>query len=224
MRRYLLALVFLFSAVTTPLSTLRAANGDVSAVSGSGTLNNIDLFRVTPDGSVIFSTSTAGNYQVFTATGAIFNKNIIITGPNDISFGSPVTAVSSTTSSGSSQGMFFTAYLGGSTAALEGSVLIATTQVSGQGLTVVVAPAVSNQTNWVGVALAAVSTGSVVNIFDEGWALALTTGTVNPGDMLKTSSLSAGYLDATTTSTHSIVGIALGAGTAAGATTKVRLR
>ena len=164
------------------------------------------------------TTSFTGNFTV--------SGNETISAGSDLVFGSASTAVSTTTTSGSSQGSIFTAYLGGSTAASEGSVLIATTTNSNNSVTVVVAPATNFLSSVVGIAAAAASTGSVVNVYDTGWVLALTTGTVNPGDTLTTSSLSAGYLATFSgvNSTNTVVGIALGPGASGGGTTKIKIK
>lgn len=132
---------------------------------------------------------------------------------------------STATTSGTSEGRSRPAYLTGTTAALEGSVLIATTPVAGHDFSVIVARAVADQTGWVGVAKAAKSTGSIVDVYYSGFVLARTTGTVNPGDTLVTSSATAGYLASDTTpTTGADMAVALSAGTSTGGLTKVRLR
>lgn len=188
-----------------------------SATVDSGT----NVTNLVIDGTGIYDTN--GTLRWTPLTG-YYSGNFGIAAASDLIYGSTSTAVSSTTTSGSSQGAVYTAYLGGVTAALEGSVLIATTQVAGQGLTVSVAAAATDQPSVIGVAAAAASTGSIVNVYDSGWVLCLTTGTVNPGDRLVTSSISAGYSAAATTSTNTVVGVALGAGPTGGGTTKVKLR
>lgn len=132
---------------------------------------------------------------------------------------------STATTSGTSVGLTKKAYLSGTAAAIEGSLLITTTPVSGYGLSVAVSLAGADQTSWLGVAKSAASTGSVVDVYYSGFVLALTTGTVAPGDTLVTSSLVRGYLAADVTpTTGADVGVALSAGVAAGGLTKIKLR
>jgi hypothetical protein len=132
--------------------------------------------------------------------------------------------LSTANTSGFSAGQLYYAYLGGTVNALEGSALVATTPVAGQGVTVAVAAATANLTTVVGVASAAVSTGSVVGVYSYGWALALTTGTVNAGDVLTTSSASAGYLAANVVTSTGAVGVALASGNSAGGRIRIRLK
>lgn len=146
------------------------------------------------------------------------------------SMGAVGTALSSLNTSGFSSGNLYYATLTGTVAAVEGSVLVATTSVS-SAISVIVAPATAGLTNFVGCASAATSTGSVVGVYSAGsWALCLTTGTVVAGDQLAVSAITAGYLYAPTTGTNSLlsstatVGVALTAGTAAGARARVRLK
>lgn len=137
--------------------------------------------------------------------------------------GSTTVAPSTATTSGNSIGDLMYAYLSGPTAAVEGSVLIATTAVAGQGISVAVAPAVANQTSVVGVAAAAASTGSVVGVYGYGWVLARTTGTVVAGDYLVTSSNAIGYLGTSVIGSTGTVGIAFAGGVSAGGLTRIKL-
>ncbi len=141
-----------------------------------------------------------------------------------ISMGVAGVILSTANTSGFSAGQLFYAYLGGSTPALEGSSLVATTPVAGQGVTVAVAAATAGLSTVVGVASSAVSTGSVVGVYSYGWVQALTTGTVNVGDYLQTSSASAGYLAAGGQVSTGTVGVALSAGNSAGGRIRIRLK
>ena len=138
---------------------------------------------------------------------------------------------STDTTSGNSSGQSVKAYLAGTVAAVEGSLLVATTPVAGtgpiivQGLTVIVGPATNDLTNWLGVAKTAASTGTLVDVYYSGFVLARTTGTVVPGDSLVSTTAAAGYLTGDSTpTTGADVAIAITAGTAAGGLTKVRLK
>jgi len=78
---------------------------------------------------------------------------------------------------------------------------------------------------WIGISEGAVAAGSIGYITVGGYALALTTGTVNRGDTLVSTGTVSGYLGADTTpTTGADVGVALSSGTAAGGLTIIRLR
>lgn len=138
---------------------------------------------------------------------------------------------STATTSGNSTGRSIKAYLAGATPAVEGSLLVATTPVAGtgpivtEGISVIVSPATIDLTNWVGIAKAATSTGSIVDVYYSGFVLARTTGTVVAGDTLVSTGTVAGYLGADATpTTGADVGVAMTAGNAAGGLTKIRLK
>ncbi len=183
--------------------------------------NNIRVGNLKLTDSGIYDANGVLRWTPGSANAVIGNQSL---SGGQQSMGIVGTVLSTATTSGLSNGQLFYAYLGGSTAALEGSVLIATTPVAGQGVTVVVAPATNGVSTVVGVASSAVSTGSVVGVYSYGWALALTTGTVSAGDYLATSSLSAGYLAAGVNTSTGVVGVALSAGNSAGGRTRIRLK
>lgn len=131
--------------------------------------------------------------------------------------------VPSTSTTSMSRGTAYPIYLTGSSSVLEGSVVVATTPVAGQGAAVVLAPTTLNQGRWFGIAKSSSNVGLPIHAFTSGIVLALTTGTVNTGDMLGTSNLSAGYLQVTQSS-QPVVGIALSNGISAGGLTKIRMR
>lgn len=148
-----------------------------------------------------------------------------------ISMGATTAILSTATTSGFSAGHLFYAWLSAASAnAIEGSVLVATTPVAGKGVSVIVAPATVGLTNNVGVAAAAATAGAIIGVYSDGWVLALTTGTVVPGDQLATSSLSSGYLYAPATGTNSLlastatIAVALTTGNTAGGRIRVRLK
>jgi len=243
-RNIFLVALAVFSFSNNFPHSLEAANSDAFAVQGSGVFNNVDLFRIDQSGNVFISSynATVGvntPHTSITNQGAYtFVGNLTLSNPADINFGSTSSAISTTTTAGTSQGLIWTALLlagpgsgaGASLAASEGSVLCATTTASSGVVTVFVcgSPAATlNDQPVVGVAAAAASTGSVVNVMSYGWTLALTTGTVAAGDRLVTSSLSAGYLQTVTQSINTAtntVAIALSAGNANGALTRVKLK
>lgn len=191
-----------------------ATQGDILTYTGSGALNSREVFRIDVNGQVISSSMTS-------------NGDIQLATPSDIVFGSTTTAISTTTTSGGGQGIIFYATLVGSPNASEGSVLIATSCPAGtSGVCVAVSLAAQTQTNVIGVAAAAATTTTVVGVMSDAWALALGTGTINPGDILATSAISAGYLQAySNTVSSGVVGVALGSNTSgSGNLLKVRLK
>lgn len=131
--------------------------------------------------------------------------------------------IPSTATDSRSVGGAVTVYLTGSTAALEGSVLVATTPVAGQGASVIVAPATNALGSVVGIASEAKAVSNQIVMYTSGLVLGLTTGTVVPGDMLGTADYSAGYLKVVLAS-NTVVGVAMANGTAAGGKTKIKLR
>ncbi len=133
--------------------------------------------------------------------------------------------LSTLTTSGNSTGKTIQAYLAGSTNAVEGNLMVATHPAVGYGLAVVVAPAVTDLTSFLGIAKAATSTGSLVDVYYSGFVLALTTGTVLPGDTLVSTTSAFGYLTGDSTPTSgAAVGVALSSGTASGGLTKIKLK
>lgn len=157
-----------------------------------------------------------------------YNDESVITRGDANQYG---TFQSTDTTSGNSSGRTFKAYLAGTSAAIEGSLLVATTPVAGtgpilsQGVSVIVAPATVDLTNWVGVAKAPASTGTIVDVYYSGTVLALSTGTVVAGDTLVSSNTASGYLGADSSpTTGADVGVALSGGTSTGGRIKVRLR
>jgi hypothetical protein len=85
-----------------------------------------------------------------------------------------------------------------------------------------------DRTDWIGIAEGTTAAGSVGYVTVGGYALALTTGTVNRGDTLvSTNPISGltGYLGSDTTpTTGADVGVAMSSGTSSGGLTVIRLR
>lgn len=135
-------------------------------------------------------------------------------------------AVSSLTTSGTSVGDMYPVLLMGTVPAVEGSVLVANAPI-GAYTTVTVGGATSNLTTVVGIAAAAASTGSVVNMYTHGFVLALTSGTVVGGTVLASTTAAAGYLFPIDTPGSAIanapVAVSLSTGTTAGGLSRVLL-
>lgn len=110
----------------------------------------------------------------------------------------------------------------GTAAWVQGTLVTVNDDAAGCGRT---SPATLDLTDWVGISEGSVAVGSVGYITVAGYALALTTGTVNRGDTLVSTGTVAGYLGADTTpTTGADVGVALSSGNAAGGLTIIRLR
>ena len=208
---------FVIALLASPPSGFAAYNDDQATGSTNIRTGNI---KITDVG--IYDSS--GNLRYKPGTPDQFTSG-------QVSMGSSTAILSTATTSGFSAGHMFTAWLAATSAnALEGSVLVSTTAVAGKGVSVIVAPATVGLTNNVGVAVAAASAGSTIQVYSDGWVLALTTGTVVPGDQLATSSLSAGYLYAPSSGTNSLlpstatIAVALTAGNANGGRIRVRLK
>lgn len=190
-------------------------------IRGTGTTRDTIQFEInTPSaGSSAVLIPGTDNTNDLGSTSAAF-KNFYI---NRVFYGSGTSAQSTAVTSGLSYGDRFTATLGGSVAASEGSNLCAMAP-TGSTILVQVCGATDNLVSWVGVAAASASVGSTVSVYSNGYVLAFTSGTVVAGNGLMTSGLSAGYLMATTVSSNNIVGVALTTGTAGGGLTRIAIR
>ena len=146
----------------------------------------------------------------------------------DINFGiigtpfSTITALTTANTAGNSIGTKFPVFLTGANNAVEGSVVIASTTMSGQ-VTVAVSTGTA-QTSAIGIASAAGTSGNVISVYNSGYVLALTSGTVAAGDTLVTTVNGAGYLTSSAGATTGVVAIAVTAGPASlNGLTKVKL-
>jgi hypothetical protein len=112
----------------------------------------------------------------------------------------------------------------GTAAWVQGHLIVVNDDAVGCGATV----NGTDRTDVIGVSEGAVAVGSVGYITVAGYALVLTTGTVNRGDVIVSSAPGTGligYAGADTTpTTGADVGVALSSGTAAGGLTLIRLR
>ena len=181
-------------------------------------------------GTTIYDLDDSGNLTIsglFTSADLTATDDLTVTDDTlltDQVYRRSLTAVAHSTSV--STGEIFWAYLGGSTNAALGAVLVAADAGLGttEGVAVTVSDNVADLTSWVGVCAVAASTGGIVGIYTSGYVLALTTGTVQEGNTLVNSALGHGYLGADTTpTTGADVGVALGERTGAGLTL-IRLR
>lgn len=103
------------------------------------------------------------------------------------------------------------------TAAVQGSVILATAPFNGQ-VTGIVSPAnaVAGNTTVLGIADVAAATGTVFQLDIIGTSLVLGTGTITTGDLLVSSGTSAGYAGTNNSAAAgAIIGTALNSGTSA---------
>ena len=115
-------------------------------------------------------------------------------------------------------------YLVGANAAKVGSLVRAAAPTSNNYAAVQVSTA-TDQTGLIGYSMVASSTGSLIPVAMSGFSLALTTGTVNPGDTLVSTSAAAGYMATNANSQFDAdFAAALSTGVASGGLTLVRMR
>ena len=171
--------------------------------------------------NVPFTLSSINPITGFTVPGG----NLVISAGN-VQYGNPTVAISTALAT-PSQGTEFTAFLASGSVsypAVQGSVLVATTTQNNL-ITVLVSSNTTGATTVIGVAVAAASTGTIVNLYSNGFVLALTTGPVNPGDVLVSTAAIAGYLMANNSAAaNAQVGIALQTGNSAGGLTRIKLK
>lgn len=220
MKKFLLLGFVLFSA-----SLVYAASWSFWRIPGTGSRWNTTEFEIlssTEGSKADFipgtdNTNDLGHISYQFKTTYTYDLNVAddLTVVDDIVRGSATSEASTATVSGGSIGDLQTVYLSGDTAAVEGSLIIATTTVGGEGVSGAVSLASTDQTNWIGFAAAAASTGSVVQVYMAGsFAFGLTTGTVAPGDVVVSSVAQAGtrgYLGVDNTpTTGADVGVVVG--------------
>lgn len=153
-----------------------------------------------------------------------FTGNAVFSG-GQIGMGSSTVALSTATTTQNSVGQTIACYLYGATPAVEGSLIVAAAPVTGQGMGCQVGAATSGLLTGIGFAKAAASTGSVVNVYYDGFVLVRTTGTVNPGDLLVSTVAAAGYMATIAAPTSGTdMAVAQATGTVGGGLTLARIR
>lgn len=189
--------------------------GGIFLLGGLLYATNQSIHRLTVNDAEVWNIDEEGDVN---ADGTFSNEG-------DLRLGVSGTAETVSTTSRNSQGVKMPVVLdSASSAALEGSVLVAEPPQSDGNVRVKVGGATTDLTTVVGIAAAAGSAGSVIDMYTSGFVLALTTGTVTPGQVLTTTTSAAGYLAADATPTSGAdVAVALSTGTAAGGLTKVLL-
>ena len=199
------------------------ASTDLFTITGRGASWGQDIFRINTDLRLILNDSSGSEVLGINTDGDVVPGGNIVVGSESV-------AIATTNTSGLSQGTVVQAvvldgWLG--RAVSEGMVLIATGVVTSANSSLTVnASSGSEVRNWFGIAGADISTGATGSCYISGIVLALTTGTVNSGDLLVTTVSAVGYLAKATADTNSgsVVGVALGNGTSTGGLTKIRIR
>ena len=194
-------------------TALYSARTDIFTLQGEGSLRNVDVFRISSTGDVTFTDSSSYNaFNMDSTTGELS----IYSG--DVNLG----ANASQPSTSNFYGLKVSLKNCGSTSWVAGNLVIVDDSAAGCGA---VGTATTDLTDWVGIAEGTVAAGSIGYVTVGGYALALTTGTVNRGDTLVSTTSAAGYLTGDSTpTTGADVGVALSSGTAAGGTTLIRVR
>lgn len=176
----------------------------------------VQKFRVTSAGNV----SIAGTLTTTgTSTASDYNT------AGDIRLGVSGTAEPIAATSGNSQGIKIPVIIDDASAAvLEGSVLVVMAPTADGKTRVTLGGASNDLTTVGGIAASAGAAGATIDMYISGFVVALTTGTVNPGNTLVTTTNAAGYLTGDSTpTTGADVGVALSTGTASGGLTRILL-
>lgn len=198
-------------------ATAYSARTDIFSLVGGGVLRAVDVFRITSTGDVKITDSssyTAHDIDSTTGETTIYNGDINLGGIG-----------TTPTSSAANYGAITIQLKNDDSSSWAiGSLIAVDDDCAGCGKLTTA----NDQTDWVGFAQEVVAAGSVGKVVISGYALALTTGTVNRGDVLvstATTPSSPGYTAADTTpTTGADVAVAIASGTAAGGTTLVKVR
>lgn len=196
MKRYLLALVFLFSAVTAPLAPARAANTDTANWSGQGTYNAKDMVHID------------SNYNLRLYNGSLFF------GDNQLAPSTDSTQTTPSTSVGGYYGIKVPIkYV---EAVTNGDVICSSNVATGNGRKCTT----TGSTTVIGVADNTYALGAVGWMTVGGYALIKTTHTVAIGDILISTAGTAGNASTNNSASNgTVIGKALSTGAAAGANT-----
>ena len=183
-----------------PWKAAFAANADIQAYSGSGALNNIDVFRITSTGDIkITDTSSYTALSIDSTSGGL-----------DVYNGSLTLGAIGTTPSLSNYFSIKVPCYNVGAAVTVGTVMVASNTGTGYCSQ---SPATLDLTNVIGIAAGSIASGAVGNIVISGYGIIKTTGTVSIGDALVSTGTSAGYAGADTTpTTGAKIGVAMKAG------------
>lgn len=206
-RKYLVGLMLFMGLPILIHAANTCAKSDIECYQSGPSQNLSTMYRVDASGNATFAgTLTTQGSGTQTIGGTLFQ-------------GVSGVVISTLPTAGNSIGTYYQVNLATGTLspAVEGSVLVSTYSSTG-GVTVFVSTGIGH-VNVVGIAQAAASTGTVVNMYSSGFVLALGSGTIAVGDLLQSSFTTTGvggggYLATTTTPANgAIVAVALGANT-----------
>lgn len=193
------------------------ARTDITALQGSGSLRNIDVWRIDSTGGIHLATSTANDALTVTT-----GSGDLTTWAGDVKMGN----YGPTVTAGGYPGLKVKFFNGGGTTAL-GSVIIASVTTNAVAAVAYGTTAsVLSTTTVIGVADGTYANGTYGWMTVSGYALVLTTGVVHLGDLLVSSnSVSAGWAGATPTATTGCdFAVALSTTASTGGTVLAKLR
>jgi hypothetical protein len=176
---------------------------DFLSISGNGSLRNTSIFWIDANRDV-----------------SVYDGDVILGGSGS----------TPSTTAGTYPGVQVPFYNASATTLVQGNVIIASATNATAGAGYGSIAAVLSTTNVVGICAGTVASGAVGWMTVSGYALVLTTGTVNMGNVLVSTAGTvgtgaAGYAGAIVAPTSGTdIGIAMSQGTAAGGLTLVRLR
>ncbi len=181
----------------------------VAGVAGAASSIFTDIWSVTGTGSL---SNTSVAYVDSTYDMNLYKGDLVLEG----------TASKPSATAGTYPGIKVYLKNCGGSSWVQGNLIIVDDEEEGCGQA---STATADLTDWVGIAEGTVAAGSSGYVTVGGYALALTTGTVNRGDTLISTAGAAGYLGADITpTTGADVGVALSSGTQGGGLTVIRLR
>jgi len=203
--------LFVYAAMTTD---------DYLNLVGRGAINNVSVFQIDSTPTLTFSNSDSTDGLTVTGSSGetvIYNGDMKMSGA----------ATTPSTTAGTYPGFMVRINNGSGAAMAQGSVVISSVGATGTGTT----SAILSTTTVLGVAEGVIAAdGGTGYMTIAGWALVLTTGTVQVGDILVSTDGSngggaAGYAGVDNTPTDgATIGIAMSAGTAAGGLTLALIR
>lgn len=204
--------LWLFPALLLVSVGVYSARTDIFAVSGGGSLRNIDVFRIDSTGDVHFTDS--GSYD---ALGIDSSTGELSTYKGDLSLGTSDTRPSVTADT--YPGIMVPIYNGSGASWSEGDVIVSSAHINTTAGVGTLTTALAT-TTVLGVAAETIADGAVGFIRVGGWSIVKTTGAVKIGDVLVTTNTVAGRAGVTTGTqvVGTSIGKAMSVGAAAGDT------
>lgn len=193
--------------ILTVGSFIIAAGTDITALQGGGSLNNVDVFRITSTGDVkITDSSSYTALDIDSSSGRLTLGKAIAPATTAIDLPSIRVPIKNDDT----------------VAWAQGDLIVLDPDCAGCGK---IGGATNDLTTFLGIAYEATAAGAVGYVITEGYAVAKTTGTVNRGDTLVTTTAAAGRLTGDSTpTTGADVAVAVSSGVAAGGTAVVYVK